>query len=389
MYYPETEKYRCVIMRGGTSKGIFLLENDLPLEAELRDKVILNIFGSPDKRQIDGLGGADTLTSKLAIIGPSSREDAEVNYTFGQVDLTSSFIDYGSNCGNISSAVGPYAIQQGLVKAVEPITKVRIYNTNTKKTFVSEVPVENGRPKETGDFKLAGAPRTGARINLDFAGTAGAQTGKLLPTGRVKDILDVEGVGEVTVSLVDAASATVFIKAADLGLTGGETPQEIDSDPQLLDKLEKIRAKGAEKMGIVKKWQDAVTGMRAAPLIALVAPSLDYVDFITGSTIQAETMDFAARCIFMQVTHKTYSATCTVCTGAAALLPGTVVNEVMRKDRDEKEPVRFGHPGGIIDIDARVEKEGGEFVLKRAAVGRTARRIMEGYAYVPYQYLQD
>lgn len=389
MYYPETEKYRTVIMRGGTSKGIFLLENDLPPDTAARDKVILAIFGSPDKRQIDGLGGADTLTSKLAVIGPSPREDADINYTFGQVDIHSSFIDYGSNCGNISSAVGPYAIQQGLVKAVEPITKVRIYNTNTDKIFVSEVPVENGRPKEIGDFQLAGVPRPGARINLDFAGTAGANTGKLLPTGNVQDILDVEGVGRFTVSLVDAASATVFIKAADVGLTGGETPQEIDSAPGLLEKLEKIRAKGAEKMGMVKKWQDAVTGMRAVPLIAMVAPPLDYVDFITGKIIKAETMDFASRCIFMQITHKTYSATCTVCTGAASLIPGTVVNEVMRKDRDSQEPVRFGHPGGIIDIDARVEKEGGRYVLKRAAVGRTSRRIMEGYVYVPYQYLQD
>lgn len=389
MYYPESEKYRTVIMRGGTSKGIFLMDNDLPPDTKLRNKVILAIFGSPDKRQIDGLAGADPLTSKLAIIGPADREGADVNYTFGQVDITSSFIDYSSNCGNISSAVGPFAIQQGLVKAVEPVTKVRIYNTNTNKILVSEVPVENGRPKEIGDYKLAGVPRTGARINLDFADTAGAKTGKLLPTGNVKDILDVEGVGQITVSLVDAASPTVFIKAADLGMTGGETPQEIDSNLGLLDKLEKIRAKGAEKMGIVKKWQDAVAGTRAVPLIAMVATPLDYVDFLTGKTIHAESMDFAARCIYMQITHKTYSATCTVCTGAAALLPGTVVNDVMREARNEKDPVRFGHPGGIIEIDTRIEKDDTGFILKRAAVGRTARRIMEGYVYVPYQYFQN
>lgn len=187
----EMLRVRCAILRGGTSKGIFLHENDLPRDRVLRDRMILAIFGSPDVRQIDGLGGADPLTSKLAIIGPSSRPDADVDYTFGQVSIKEPLIDYSGNCGNISAAVGPFAIDEGLVRAQEPVTYVRIHNTNTGKIIVAEVPVQNGKAKVTGDYQIDGVPGTGAKIMLDFAGTAGAATGRLLPTGRPIDVLDV------------------------------------------------------------------------------------------------------------------------------------------------------------------------------------------------------
>lgn len=383
----EAERYYCVIMRGGTSRAIFLMENELPQDLSLRNRVILAIFGSPDRRQIDGLAGADPLTSKLAIIGPPSRPDADLDYTFGQVDINSTFIDYSTNCGNISSAVGPFAIESGLVRAVEPLTKVRIYNTNTQKLFTAEVPVINGKPQVAGDFQIDGVPRPGARILLDFAGTAGSKTGKLLPTGNVKDKLQVAGLGEITVSLIDAGSPMVFVNARELGLTGTETPAEIDQNPTLLDTLEKIRAKGAERMGLVADWQEAVKGLRAVPLIAFVAPPRPYVSYISGKEISSDSVDFLSRCLFMQVTHKTYSGTATVCTGAAAAIPGTIVNEVMRKDKED-DVVRIGHPGGVIEIEVQVKPEKSGIVLTRAAVGRTARRIMEGYVYVPDYYLE-
>lgn len=372
----EMERIPCVIMRGGTSKGVYLLGNDLPADPRIRDNVILSIFGSPDARQIDGLGGADPLTSKLAIIDRSSRPDADVDYTFGQVDLCSPFVDYSSNCGNISSGVGPFAITQGLVKAVEPVTVVRIYNTNTDSVFEAEVPVVDGRPAVLGDYKIHGVPGTGARIGLNLAGTVGAKTGRLLPTGAPKDVIEVEGFGPLTVSMVDAGSPMVFVRAADLGLTGVETPAQIDADSKILELLEDIRCIAAEKMGIADR-ATAREKVRAVPMVAFIAPPQPYRSHIDGTAISADEIDFVSRDMFMQIMHKTYSGTATVCTGCAAVTPGTLVYE-MRGTRDSGL-VRIGHPGGIIECDTE-EKDG---KIVRAVIGRTARRIMEGYVYVP------
>lgn len=381
MYQPEMERIPCVIMRGGTSKAVFLLENDLSAEKQRRDKLILSIFGSPDSRQIDGLGGADPLTSKLAIIGVSSRPDADVDYTFGQVDIHTPFVDYSSNCGNISSAVGPYAISQGLVKAVEPITIVRIYNTNTDSVFQAEVPVVNGRPAVLGDYHIHGVPGTGARIGMNLAGTVGAKTGSLLPTGNATDIIEVEGVGPLTVSMVDAGSPMVFVRASDLGLSGVETPAQIDSDPGMLELLETIRCLAAEKMGIASQ-AEARAKVRAVPMVAFVAPPQSYKSHIDGAPVSAEDIDFVSRDMFMQIMHKTYSGTATVCTGCAAVTPGTIVYE-LRGERPSGL-VRIGHPGGIIECDTSVQ----DGKITRAIFGRTARRIMEGYVYVPKSTLE-
>lgn len=371
----------CEIIRGGTSKGIYILGNDLPSDKEKRDKVILSVFGSPDLRQIDGLGGADPLTSKLAIIERSDRMDADIDYTFGQVEIGNPIVDYSSNCGNISSGVGPFALNHSLVKAIEPVTTVRIYNTNTKCVFEAEVPVKNGHPLETGDYKVDGVPGTGARIGINMAGTIGAKTGSLLPTGNTIDVIEVKDIGKMEVSMVDAASPMVFVRAKDLGLTGIETPKEIDSDQRILDILEDIRTTASVKMGIAPDKETAHEKIKAVPMVAFVSSPQTYKSHITGETIQADDVDFVSRDMFMGIMHKTYSGTASVCTGCAAVTPGTIVNEAMGKTVT-KGMIRIGHPGGVLECDMNVA----DSKISKAAYGRTARRIMKGSVYVPGEY---
>jgi methylitaconate Delta-isomerase len=378
----EQERIRCTIMRGGTSKGIFLRRNDLPKDPVLRDRLILAIFGSPDIRQIDGLGGADLLTSKLAIIGPPTHPDADVDYTFGQVGITEAKVDYFGNCGNISSAIGPYAIYQGLVEPVEPLTTVRIHLTNSKRILVAQVPVKDGEPLVEGDYHIDGCPGTGAKISLDFSGTAGAFTNKILPTGNVKDTLKVEGLGDVIVSIVDAANTAVFVHAESLGIKGTENPFEIDGNPVLLENLEKIRGVAAQKIGFVKDWRDARRLSQLIPFIVMVNSPRVYVNFTTGESIPADSYDILARLLFNQKMHKAYPLTGTVCTGAASRIPGTVVNELVSKSAVTREEFRIGHPAGIIAIEVDVKMDEGKPVLKKAALSRTVRILMEGFVFV-------
>ena len=382
MYRPEAERIPCVIMRGGTSKGIYLVGNHLPADPERRDRVILSIFGSPDKRQIDGLGGADPLTSKLAIVDRSERDDADVDYTFGQVEINRACVDYSSNCGNISSGVGPFAIEQGMVKAVEPVTRVRIYNTNTKKVFEAYVPVKDGHPCYAGDFKIDGVPGTGARIGINMAGTIGAKTGSLLPTGNPKDTIQVDGFGKLEVSMLDAGSPMVFVRAADLGLKGTESPQEIDSDPKMLELLENIRCTASVIMGIAPDKQTARENIRAVPMVAFVSRAQDYYSHITGQLVSKRSIDFVSRDMFMGIMHKTYSGTASVCTICAAATKGTIVSEAIGKSI-QSGSVRIGHPGGILEGEVEVT----DGTITKAVYGRTARRIMEGYVYVPREIL--
>lgn len=372
----EITKIPCVIMRGGTSKGIYLKANHLPQDKKLRDEMILKIFGSPDIRQIDGLGGADPLTSKLAIIGPSTHPDADVDYTFGQISINTPYVDYSGNCGNISSGVGPFAIDEGFVKAVSPITLVRIHNTNTGKILLAEVPTEDGHAKVTGDCKIDGVPGTGAQIMMDFSGTAGAVTNKLLPTGNPLDTITTSG-GPLDISIVDVANPCVFIRAKDIGMTGRETPQEINGNAKLLKLLEEIRAQATVMIGMAPDVAIATAKSPAFPMIAFVAPAADYVDFTTGNIIAKDQVDFLSRMMFMQVLHKTYPGTGTACTGAAAKIPGTIVHEAI-PHIDSIQSIRIGHPAGVITIEA--DFKAGNLV--RAAFSRTARRIMEGYVFV-------
>lgn len=382
MITEEFVRVPCVIMRGGTSKGIYLKDNHLPKDQALRDKYILAIFGSPDVRQIDGLGGADPLTSKLAIIGKSTVPDADVDYTFAQVSIDKPVIDYSGNCGNISSAVGGFAIDEGLVNAVAPVTTVRIHNTNTGKILVAEVPVLNGRAKMSGDCAIDGVSGTGAEILMDFSGTAGSTTGKILPTGNAVDKISTSR-GDLEISIVDVANTCVFVRATDVGMLGNESPNVINSNKELLAYMEEVRAKAAVLAGMAPDEKTASEKSPAFPMIAFVGPRMEYEDFTTGKTIKADDVDFVSRMMFMQVLHKTYPGTGTACTGAASKLPGTIVNQMVPHANEITE-VKIGHPAGVIKVVTDVEN--GE--LKKAAFARTARRIMEGYVYIEQEKLK-
>ncbi len=374
-------KIPCAIYRGGTSKPIFFLEKDLPRESKARDQVVLAAFGSPDFRQIDGLGGADPLTSKVAYIGPPSVPGTDINYTFGYVGIASPVIDYTGNCGNTSAAVGPFALLRGLIEPKEPVTKVRIYNTNTKKIIVAEFRVRDGEFQSEGEFRIDGAPGAGSKILLDFLDSGGAVTGKLLPTGKVSEEIQFPTVGRLTVSMVDAANPFVFVRATNLGLKGNETLEEIAGNGPLLKKCEEIRSVVAEIMGIAKK-EEATKKSPGVPKIALVSPPMTYQT--PKGKVEASEVDLVARMTALQKLHKAYAVTGAVCLGAAAKIEGTIVNEIYRQVQPTDPPaVRIGHPSGTIQVEIETAENNGKLQLSKAALARTARLLMDGYVYVP------
>jgi hypothetical protein len=378
----DYRKIPCVIQRGGTSKGVYLLQKDLPSDPELRTKLILAIFGSPDIRQIDGLGGADPLTSKCAIIGPSERPDADVNYTMAQVGIADALIDFGGNCGNISAGVGPFAIDEGLMDVREPETIVRIYNTNTDKILKAYVVTEDGKAKYTGDYAIDGVPGTGSKVLLDYSATSGTVNGRILPTGNAVDIVSVEGMGEMEISVVDAGNPTCFLRPEVLGFSGIEGPYD-ENVVRALDKIELIRGSVSKLLGLASDAAKARTESPTRPMIAFVSPPRSYTSFTHGVRIEKEEVDFVSRLFFMQIMHKTYPGTGTVCTGAAALIEGTIVHSVCSPAARDAKVVRIGHPSGTISIEVDVANGPEGPQLKLAAFGRTSRRIMEGYVYVP------
>jgi 2-methylaconitate cis-trans-isomerase PrpF len=388
-YSEEQLRIPAVLMRGGTSRGLYVMRAALPSNPVLRDRVILKMYGSPDIRQIDGIGGADALTSKLAIIGPPTRRDADVDYTFAQVSITDNRVDYSGNCGNISSGVGPFAIDQGLVDVVEPATTVRIHQTNTRSIIVAEVPVANGRAAVQGDYGIDGVPGTGARIGLDFSDSAGGVTGRLLPTGSTRDTLDVPGFGRIEASIVDAGNPCVFVRAEDMGIRGTECADEIDADRELNERIERIRGGVAARLGFVQDWQDAAKHSPYIPFLVMVSPPAKYRAAGSGRIVAAGQVDVVARLVFMLKMHKTFPVSGTVCTGAAARIPGTLVHAVTRPEAQERPLLLIGHPAGVIDIQAAVELQDEKYKLTRASIGRTARRIMEGYVLVPASTMQS
>lgn len=376
----KMEKIRCCIMRGGTSKAVFLMENDVPKDPEKRKEIILKIFGSPDRRQIDGLGGADPLTSKCAVIGVSDREDADVDYTFYNIGIESGSMK-PSICGNISAAVGPFAIDENLVKTKEPVTEVRIYSTHTNRVIYAEVPTSEGKADAYGDFRIDGVPGTGAKIMLDWRNVVGIETGALLPTGNAMDQISVEGIGRLSVSVVDCGNPVVFVNSESIGLKGTELPEKVDSDHKLLDKLELIRGTAAELVGLVKDRSRSKVENPNHPLLAFVSPPASYMTY-SGTRVDSKDIDFVSRMMFMQIMHKTYAGSGAICTGIASRIEGTIVHEVLRKETLGQNKVRIGHPGGVMEVESEIEKMGSAFSVKRAAMARTARRIMEGFVYV-------
>lgn len=383
---------RAWIIRGGTSKGVYLKEADLPRDPADRDRTILGIFGSPDRRQIDGLGGADPLTSKCCIIGPPPKDKphaagCDLTYTFGQVELEQPHVDYHSLCGNLTAGVAVFAVWENMVAATDPVTHVRIYNSNLDAVLQAEVPTRDGKPCESGDFVLPGVPGTGAKIVLDLAATGGSSAaagiGGLLPTGNAVDVLDVPGFGPVEASLVDCGNAHVFVRAADVGLSGTETAAAIDANPDLRALLEAIRSQAAHRMGMVSDPAAATRETPATPILGMIAPAQDYWNVLQNRWVKADECDFLSRLMFMQQMHKTYAGTSTVCTGVASKLPGTIVHELARPECQQRLATYFGHPAGVIETEAIVALDGNTWQAKRATVARTARRIMEGYVYVP------
>lgn len=380
MNLKEVSPVRTTIYRGGTSKGIFLHENDLPQDPAVRDRVILAIFGSPDPRQIDGLGGADVLTSKLAIVGPPSIPEADVDYTFGQVNITAPYISYSGLCGNISSGVAPFAIEEGLVRAVEPVTRVRVYSKNTDQIFITEVPVKDGKVVSAGDYVIPGVPGTGAKLNIDMVGTVGSSGKGLLPTGRLKDKVHVDGLGEIEGSLVDVVNPCFFIRASDVGLRGDEV-KNADFPEGKLELLEAIRK---EVFGLLGKPYNAKD---AVPFLGFVAEPFDYTNHLTGETVAAADCDFLSRVLFLGGIHKTYPGSISCCTAAAAVIPGTVVHEV--RGSKTKADINIGHPGGIVDVSAECQVRDGVPEITRVCYARTARRLMDGYCYVPNRCIEE
>lgn len=378
--HPEMKQIKCTIIRGGTSKGVFIKLNELPSDPKKRDKVIKAIFGSPDIRQIDGLGGADTLTSKCAIIGPSTRHDADINYTFAQVGIEQDIVDFKGNCGNISAGVGPFAIDEGMVPITSPITKVRINQTNTGRIIVAEVPVKEGKAAVDGDLQIDGVPGTGAKITLDFSDTQGAVTGKLLPTDNAVDTIIIDG-KEYHISIVDAGNPLVFITAEELGLRGTERPDEIERDNSLMKTIEHIRGIAAEKIGLVKKWDHAADKSPYIPFFAIVSPPSDYETY-NNKRISKTSIDVVSRLLFMLKVHRTYPGTGTVSTGAAAKIQGSVVWNMMTDEARKREIIRIGHPAGTIQVETRATVTKGVAEISKIAINRTARKIMDGYVYV-------
>jgi 2-methylaconitate cis-trans-isomerase PrpF len=374
-------------MRGGTSKGLFFYEKDLPPPGEWRDRVLLAAFGSPDPRQINGLGGATSTTSKAAIIAPANVEGIDVNYTFGQVSVNAPQVDYHANCGNISSAVGPFAVDEGLVPVEKPQTLVRIFNTNTGKLIEARVPVVDGGAGSPGlaavegETRIAGVPEPGACIAVTFVDPGGSVTGRLLPTGRVRERLTVSGWGKLEVSMVDAGNPAVFFRAADIGLKATEGPDELDGRQEILDLFEQIRCAAAVAMGLADDAATATKTTPSVPKVAAVAPPAAY-RCTTGESIGAEELDLVALIMSMQRTHPAYALTGAVATSAAAALDGSIVAEVIGGTDKSHGRLRLGHPGGVMICGVAIDEEGPEPRL-RVTVERTARRLMDGYVYVP------
>eukprot|EP01032_Pedospumella_encystans_P027351 gene27351-30917_t len=380
-------------LRGGTSKGVFFRLQDLPPAAQVpgkaRDALLLRVIGSPDPygKQIDGMGGATSSTSKTVILSRSTRPDHDVDYLFGQVSIDSAFVDWSGNCGNLSAAVGPFAIAQGLVDPArvppDGVCTVRIWQANIGKTIVAHVPISLGQVQETGDFELDGVTFAAAEVPLEFIDPAdegeGEGGGAMFPTGRLVDDLEVPGVGTFKATLINAGIPTIFVNAADIGYSGTELQDAINGDPKALAMFETIRAHGAVKMGLIQDIAEAAKRQHT-PKVAFVAPPKDYVAS-SGKPVRAVDVDLLVRALSMGKLHHAMMGTAAVAIGTAAAISGTLVN--LAAGGVERNAVRFGHPSGTLRVGAEATQVNGEWVVKKAIMSRSARVLMEGFVRVP------
>ena len=365
-----------VFMRGGTSKALMLHRRDVPGAIAAWGPAFLSAMGSPDPygRQLDGMGGGVSSLSKICIVARSARPEADVDYTFVQVVVREGRIDLSGNCGNMLAAVGPFAVDEGLVDAADGPVSLRVYNTNTRKLIEAAFEVRDGRALYRGDLAIPGVAGTGAPIRLDFLDPGGATTGRLLPTGRVRETLDVPEIGPVEVSLVDAANACVFVRAADLGLAGTELPAALEAVPGLLDRLGLIRRAASVAMGVAADMAEAATIVHV-PFIGLVAPPRD-ARTLSGESVPSDTIDLTARVISNGVPHQALPLTATLCLAVAARLTGSLVHEAARTDGEAA--LRVGMPSGVLTADASVVRVGGAWRAERGSFFRTARPLMRG-----------
>ena len=360
-------------MRGGTSRALVFRAEDLPVDRAQQDALLLAAMGSPDPhgRQVDGVGGGHPLTSKVAIVGPSARDDADVDYTFAQVVVDSPTVERRSNCGNISAAVGPFALDEGMVEASEPTTRVRIFNTNTQKLIVAEVPTRGETFDPEGAYELPGVPGSGSRIDLEFMEPGGSLTGALLPTGKERDELAVDG-ETIPVSIVDAATPAVFVRASDLGLSFADPLERLETDAGLARRLERLRAHAAVAAGLAETPEEATASVRSVPKLVVVDP--------------ADGVDLAVRALTMGRAHRAVQLTSGICLAAAAALPGSVVRGCLGRDLDptgEGSALRVGHPSGVMELRVRASAQPDGWRLESVTAARTARRLMEGSVFVP------
>ncbi len=378
-----------VFMRGGTSKALMLHTRDLPENRDDWTPLFAAAMGSPDPygRQLDGMGGGVSSLSKVCIIGPSSHPDADVDYTFAQVSIKDQKVDYRGNCGNMSSAVGPFAVDEGLVQARDGEACVRIFNTNTQKIIHARFLVEDGQPRYDGELSIPGVGGTGSPIRLDFVEPGGASTGSLLPTGQVSEWLDVPGVGRIEVSLVDAANAAVFVRAADVGLTGLELPDWLETQPQILERLDAIRVQASVRMGIAPD-EESARQIRIVPFVCIVSPAQDSPT-LSGETIAAGDVDLVARVISNGQPHRALPLTISLCTAVAARMTGSLPAQCLSASVEPSGPLRLGMPSGVLTVGAEVERQEDQWHARAGSFYRTARRLFDGRLWVPGAALAD
>ncbi|WP_137936064.1 2-methylaconitate cis-trans isomerase PrpF [Chitinivorax sp. B] len=377
-------KIPAALMRGGTSKGLFFRADTLPADPAMANRILLRAIGSPDPygKQIDGVGGGTSSTSKVVLVSVSSRDDADVDYLFGHVSIEDGLIDFSGNCGNLTAAVGPFAIEEKLVTAEEGITTIRIWQANINKLIVAYVPVKYGQPVVEQDFQFDGVAFPGADIKLEFLDPAGGSVGKLFPTGNKTDTLELAGIGKIKVTLIDAGNPTVFVKAKDLGLTGLENQVEVNHQVALLSKLETIRAHAAVAMGLAATVEDATTNRPATPKISFLAKPADFVSS-SGKAVSKADYDLSARIVSMGKLHHAYTGTGAIALTVAAYIPGTVVSQTIGKALDASRTLRFGQPSGVTEMAADVQGKGTEWTVSKVVMHRSARRLMEGSVLIP------